>query len=77
MDLHLLDHIARPAPPAPRRNARRSCGRPDLAGPQGVPASLCPPALPFPASFQTSSLENKGFEPLTPGLQSRCSSQLS
>ena len=33
--------------------------------------------VPFANRFQKSSLEARGFEPLTLGLQSRCSSQLS
>ena len=31
----------------------------------------------FNASYGISSVENKGFEPLTPCVQGRCSSQLS
>ena len=31
----------------------------------------------FPSTFRLWTVENNGFEPLTPCLQSRCSSQLS
>src|SRR5690606_3509571 len=36
-----------------------------------------PPSVPNPPIFAPESVENNGFEPLTPCVQGRCSSQLS
>ena len=70
VDLFSLDHIV---PSAPFKLGLTA---------EGLLSSLLV-CLPFPgrvkelAPFRRMLLEIRGFEPLTPGLQSRCSSQLS
>ncbi len=81
VDLFSLGHIAPSAPPPSGRKRERASSPPPFA--EGLLSSLLV-CLPFPSRVKEPRakkprllLEIRGFEPLTPGLQSRCSSQLS